>query len=132
MSADRIAPIQPGDWIALGLRDGRCPVGEVEAMDDTWLSVRLKSFLHGGLDERVVAERWSDVSRVELAYPEDATQDGSGRVMHDEHLGEFQTAWSRFHYGEDGREPVDEVRAEVRMEQARQREQWASRDLSAG
>jgi hypothetical protein len=126
---DRLAPFQPGDWAALGLQDGRCLVGEIEALDSTWVSLRLKNFLTGGLTETIVAVRWVEVGRAELAYPEDAEEGGgvfgAGRCMQDEHLGEFQTAWQRVHLGSE-RDPVDQARLDYRrekqeMENARER-----------
>lgn len=127
---DRLSPIQAGDWIALGLVDGRCPVGEVVAVDDTWVSVRLKDFMWGGLTNHIVAERWDTVGRVELAYPEDAQEDGGHpRLMDDEHLGEFQTAWERAHLG-DTHEKVDQARRDYRQEQ-RHQEQMLRREERA-
>lgn len=94
---DRLSPIQPGDWIAAGLGDGRCPVGEVAAIDETWLSIRLKSFLWGGITNHVIAVRWSEIVRVELAYPEHAYDDDGQRTMDDEHLSWFQAGWKLVH-----------------------------------
>lgn len=117
---DRLLPFQAGDWVALGLRDGRCPVGGIVAVTDQWITVRLKSFLDGGLTDRVVAVRWEDVEQAELALREHAQEsEWEGFVMQDEHLGEFQTAWVRWKCGPDGRAPLDTVRREVRMEMAR-------------
>lgn len=114
---DRLLPIQVGDWAALGLDDGRCPVGQVEAIDETWVSLRLKNFWEGVLTHSVVAVRWSEVRRVELAYPEDATKDYNGRrLMDDEHLGTFQTAWQRTHFGPDRRDPVEQAKRDVERE----------------
>lgn len=119
---DRMAPFQPGDWVALGLRDGRCPVGEIAALDDTWVSIRLKSFWDGHITHHATAVRWDDIARVELAYPEDSTPHSDGiRVMDDEHLGEFQTAWERTHLGDD-KDPVEKTRATVRQENHQHRE----------
>jgi len=121
---DRIAPYQVGDWVALGLSDGRCPVGEIAALDDTWISVRLKDFMWGSLTNQIRAIRWTEVQRVELAYPEDATKPapdsaegffGATKIMDDKHLGEFQTAWERVHLP-DG-DPVQEARSAYRREQ---------------
>lgn len=132
---DRLAPIQAGDWIALGLADGRCPVGEVVALDGVWISVRLKEFLLGTLSNHIVAVRWSEVERVELAYPEDAVPDEDppsrgGRLMDDEHLGEFQTNWKRARLGKDGRDPVDQARIDILHEHQEERRQL-DRDIAA-
>lgn len=128
---ERSQPLQVGDWVALGLQDGRCPVGEIAAMDDIWVSLRLKNFLDGGIDRKAIACRWTEVERVEIAYPEDAFTDINDtddwrdraslhlapRVMNDRHLGEFQTAWTRAKLPTGG-DPVDEARRAVRQEDA--------------
>ncbi len=113
---DRLAPFQVGDWVALGLTDGRCPVGEIAAYDDTWVSLRLKDWLSGTITNHAIAVRWTQIERVELAYPEDGTTDRSGpRIMDDEHLGDFQTAWRRVRLGEH-KDPIDEAVGDVRRE----------------
>lgn len=122
---DRLLPIQVGDWAALGLKDGRCPVGGVMAIDATWVSLRLKSFLHGGLMNQIEMIRWDTIERVELAYPEDAEEGHFGSEMDDQHLGQFQTAWERAHFGKDGRDPVDQARREYRAENLAQKERRA-------
>jgi predicted GIY-YIG superfamily endonuclease len=129
---DRLLPFQAGDWVALGLADGRCPVGEIAAYDDTWVSVRLKSFWDGTITGHTIAVRWQEVVRVELAYPENALTDpdqapdwrirgsvrdavaNGGRYMDDLHLGQFQTAWQQVHLPPDG-DPVQEALREVRV-----------------
>lgn len=115
---DRLDPIQVGDWAAFGLRDGRCPVGEITALSNLWVSVRLKEFLMGELTNQVVALRWSDVERVELAYPEDAYIEHGQRRMDDRHLGEFQTAWKRAHLPSG--DPIENERLAYRRERAQE------------
>jgi predicted GIY-YIG superfamily endonuclease len=91
----RLAPIQVGDWVALGLVAGDCPVGQVMALDERFVSVRLVSFVHGYLMDRTTVVRWSDVVRAEVQYPEFAEGGDDGQVvMNLDPLAEFQTAWS--------------------------------------
>ena len=123
----RTAPYQVGDWVALGLEDGRCPVGEIAALDDQWISIRLKSYLDGSIMHLAdwIAVRWDEIKRVEIAYREDAAYDeawGGGNLMDDEHLGEFQTAWERTHLA-GTREPVDQALMDYRAEKS----EWRSR-----
>ena len=120
---DRLQPVQVGDWVALGMQDGRCPVGGVVATDDTWVAIRLKDFLSGTLTGHVIAERWDNVERVEIAYPELATEPdtmeefmGAERRMQDEHLGTFQSAWRLVHHGA-GRHPLDQAKSDVLREE---------------
>lgn len=121
---DRLKPIQPGDWAALGLADGRCPVGEVVATDSTWIALRLKEWLMGGLTDEIIAVRWTEIERITLAYPEDAAPGegpyGRQRVMQDGHLGDFQTAWRRTHFPDEQRDPVDAAQVEARAERSQQ------------
>jgi hypothetical protein len=107
----RRAPLQVGDWVALGLEDGRCPVGEIEAMDSGWISVRKKSFLTGRLMPDITVVRWVEIVRIEAAYREDK----SGGEMRDEHLGDFQAAWHKAKGYEN--DPVEVARRECRKEQ---------------
>ena len=92
---DRLAPIQPGDWVALGLADGDCPVGRVAAIDYTFISVQLKSFLSGCIGARTRVVRWTEIERIEAAYPEDAEDQNGLLLIDDEHLGQMQSAWMR-------------------------------------
>lgn len=123
---DRLQPFQAGDWVALGLANGRCPVGEIAAVDETWISLRLKDFWQGTITARAIAVRWDDVRRVEIAYPEDTRaadpeEDlaGARRVMNDQHLGDFQTAWERHHLG-GSKDPIDAGIADARRERNRE------------
>jgi hypothetical protein len=118
---ERTSPFQIGDMVALGLRDGRCPVGGIAAMDGTWISLRLKNFFDGATTEKVVAVRWEEIERVELAYREDSIEGPMGEELQDEHLGEFQSAWQRHHFGDDGRDPVEEIRRTIRLEDRKNR-----------
>lgn len=112
---DRLMPIQVGDWAALGLKDGRCPVGGITAIDETWVSIRLKNFMLGNLEHHIEAVRWDDIERIVLAYPEDAdTTSQPYSVMDDDHLGDFQSAWKLAHFGKDKRHPVDQALSDYR------------------
>lgn len=86
----RTAPIQVGDFVALGLDDGSCPVGAVEAMDESWLAVRLMSMLTMELMIRVRIVRWDDILAVEAVYAED----GRDGVMPVDDLIKFQRKWN--------------------------------------
>lgn len=118
----RTSPFQVGDMVALALRDGRCPVGGIAAMDDTWIAIRLKSFMDGTTTEKIVAIRWNEIERAELAYVEDAIDGmlGPGELQ-DAHLGELQTAWHRHHFGLEGKDPVEKIRREIMAEEYRER-----------
>jgi len=96
---DRLQPVQVGDFVALGLSSGSCPVGMVAAMDEVWISVRLMDFGWGNATDVVEVHRWADVEQIRAAYREDAeVDDVDGRAHLDtDPLGEFQTAWQRAH-----------------------------------
>lgn len=112
----RSHPFQVGDWIAACLSGGRCPVGMIAAFDDEWLSIRLVEFLTGSLTNRIVAVRWGEIERTELAYLEDAEETSHGSVIDDKHLGELQSAWTKAHFLEGESDAVEEVRKQVRQE----------------
>jgi predicted GIY-YIG superfamily endonuclease len=117
--SQRALPLQVGDWAALGCKDGTCPVGEIEAADEEWVSVRLKSFMFGYLTDMHAVRRWTDIERIEVAYPEDKKKTcledrdysrhhdsyvcDCPKVMDDVHLGRFQTAWTEAHDLDDTR-----------------------------
>lgn len=94
---DRLLPVQVGDWAALGLTSGDCPVGEIIATDEQLVSIRLKNFASGHLTNRVQCVRWDEIERIELALPEDADRDGEARLIDDGHLGVMQDAWHASH-----------------------------------
>lgn len=115
----RVQPVQVGDWVAAGMRGGQCPVGEVTAMDPTWLAIRLVSFGNGCLGEEVTAVRWADVLALSVAYREDAGVDDRGQaVMADAHLGQFQSTWQRAHGWQEN--PLAVAGRQVRQEMADQ------------
>lgn len=98
----RTAPVQAGDWIAVALSDGRCPVGEVAALDETWVSLRLISWASGYPTHKVEVARWSDVVQIRAAYVEDATKESCGMVLETKHLTDLQAMWRRAHGGARG------------------------------
>lgn len=92
MSIKTKPTIHEGEWLALGLRDGRCPVGAVTAVNGHGVTVQLKSWMTGGLmDERLTAT-WDEISLVQKALDWTAGPDGE-RIYDDRHLGAFQTWW---------------------------------------
>lgn len=84
-------PLSVGTWVALGLRDGRCPVGEITAVDQHRLTVQLTSFLTGCLMDRYVTVDRDDVLEFEVAS--DYEIRGGQKVWLDRNLGTFQTDW---------------------------------------
>lgn len=114
---ERESPIQIGDWVALALHNGECPVGEVAALDSIWISIRLKNFAFGVIDPHIRVVRWADIDRLEAAYPEDAEpSEHGGRAMQDRHLGHLQTAWNQLHNGETRCSPLDDLLGEARQQ----------------
>lgn len=102
--------IAAGDVVALGMVNGDCPVGCVEAMDRDFLRLWLFSFLDGTFGHRVIAVRRSDVERMEFARQitkEEATESGDfimwgnetarTRYFDTKRLGAFQSEWKRCH-----------------------------------
>jgi predicted GIY-YIG superfamily endonuclease len=76
--------LKVGAFVAVGMVDGRCPVGEVVALDESWLTIRGKDWLTGlyCLPERAL--RLVDISEVFFA---DRGRDG---VVLDHHLADIQ------------------------------------------
>lgn len=87
--------LSPGDYVALAMNDGECPVGVVEAVNDTWVRLGLKSFLSGYYGQTSRAYRLEQVREMVFAYVSDGEVD-------DEHLATFQTRWHQRH----NREPL--------------------------
>ncbi len=111
---ERTAPIQLGDWVALGCHDGRCPVGEVEAIDDTWIAVNQFNWLTGALDGAIAVVRWDDVEQVRIAWRESADQADSRTRLDTEPLAVFQIAWAEYR-PESLAEAEDKARAMYRQ-----------------
>lgn len=88
-----IARPRAGAWAALGLRDGRCPVGLVTSADAGTVTVRLKSWATGGLMAEEITVPLDDVLEIAEASDWHLGRDGE-RVYDDRHLGDFQTAWT--------------------------------------
>lgn len=79
--------LQVGTHVAIGLADGRCPVGEVVAVDD-FVTLRLKDWLTGYYEGPLRCIPVSQVQDVELA-----DEDFNGNVW-DENLANFQACWT--------------------------------------
>lgn len=95
---DPSAPMGPRDWTAIGLTDGRCPVGIVEHSDHDAVHLRLISAWTGEpMDERVIV-RWADVAAYVVVPVTAGQPDRDGyTVMPDEPLWDFQTRWTERH-----------------------------------
>ena len=90
----RLAPLQVGDWAALGLSDGTCPVGQIVAVDEHGLAVQLVSFFSGYLMDRVQVVLWPLLVKAEAQYPEFAeTDDRGAHVVNLDPLADFQSSW---------------------------------------
>jgi len=83
-----------GDCVALGLFDGTCPVGQVEAVNIEWVRIRPKNFLTHYYDLPSEAHRLADIATMVFA---DADVDPESWIVHDDHLGDFQSAWKKLH-----------------------------------
>lgn len=92
--------IRKGSVVALGMRDGSCPVGVVEGVEDEWATLTLYDWLVGSFcgDERdvflpdvIVALRGTVMSRDEK---EEDGHDPDRKVIWMDPLGAFQTAWT--------------------------------------
>lgn len=97
-TSDPRPPVRPGDWSAIGLTGGRCPVGIVEHVDRDAVHLRLVSAWTGEpIDERAVI-RWTDVGGYVVVPAERGQVDHDGyTVMPDEPLWDFQTRWTARH-----------------------------------
>lgn len=92
----RLALLQVGDWAALGLSDGTCPVGQIVAVDEHGIAVQLVSFVSGYLMDRVQIVPWSLLVKAEAQYPEFVdTDDRGAHVVNLDPLGAFQSDWKR-------------------------------------
>lgn len=81
--------MQTGDFVALGLDDGECPIGRVHKVTADWVVLGLKEFVGGCYDDQVCAVRLSRVREIRWAFQ---TPDG---IVDDDALGLFQTLWNR-------------------------------------
>lgn len=84
-----------GDCVALGLSDGRCPVGEIEALNSEWLRLRLKNFWTGYYDGEIHVYQFADIEEMRIAPPLDDPHDP--RTVDDDLLGDFQSEWKAKH-----------------------------------
>jgi GIY-YIG catalytic domain len=78
-----------GDFVAVGMKSGDCPVGEVVDLDDLWVGLRLKDFITGhywGVTKLIPP---GEILQIEFA------QQGPDGVVEDRHLAHFQTFWER-------------------------------------
>lgn len=85
--------LRKGQFVALGLRDGRCPVGEIVAVGDM-VRLRLKDWMSGYYSGADAAYWLTDVAEVQFGH-----QDCHGYVE-DENLCDFQMHWHAT-YGAD-------------------------------
>lgn len=82
-----------GAYVAIGMRNGKCPVGYVDHIDDQWITLILKSWLTGYYNHERRTYRLDDVEQICYAF---LTSDG---LVNDDHLGTFQSAWLAEHAG---------------------------------
>jgi predicted GIY-YIG superfamily endonuclease len=86
---DSVLPL--GAFVALGLIDGRCPIGKVVYFDDVWVTVGHKDFM-GYYDSQRRSYRVESI--VEIAY---AYRDAEDDRIDDEHLDRFASRWTEEH-----------------------------------
>jgi len=83
-----------GDFVALGLKTGECPVGHIRQIlkheKNIFIYLELKSWVTGwyGHDLSVVMK--SEIERCRIIRQ-------SGQPVNDHSLGEFQTFWTNWH-----------------------------------
>lgn len=89
--------------VALGLRDGRCPVGLVESWDE-WIRLTLFSFWDGTFSGPAVSYRVEDVAEIHHARLCTTAEkhrcrltDFDGPVWHTALLGLWQAEWKQRH-----------------------------------
>lgn len=85
-------PIRPGDVLAAGLDDGRCPVGLVEAVDDRCIRLALYSWILGQFTVGTFTIRHDQVKE----FSPLAVQRADG-VFEMDPLAAFQANWERKH-----------------------------------
>lgn len=88
-----------GECVALGLSSGDCPVGQIEAFDDVWVRLRMKSFLDGSYGYGPNSYRIADIERIVHApdYLDETDYWTGKKLIDDDHLSEFQTKWQKEH-----------------------------------
>ncbi|MFJ1539228.1 hypothetical protein ACIODS_11865 [Micromonospora chalcea] len=85
-------PLRPGDVVAVGLDNGRCPVGQVEAVSGLYFRLNLYSWPVGRFTAGTAVIRHGQVREFsDLAVP-----DGDGVYQMDP-LAAFQTRWTEQH-----------------------------------
>lgn len=93
------ATFSVGDVLAVGLVDGTCPIGVVEAIDSEFVRLVLMSALTGEFGVRTEIFRRVDIRRMvvaEIMEPDD--HEPAGRKVFDTRpLGDFQTTWVSRH-----------------------------------
>lgn len=88
-------PLRRGQVVALGHRNGDCPVGLIESADEEWVSITKYSWLTERFTLPTVALRIEDCERIQWADWHVA-DDGISEFQMDR-LANFQTAWDRSH-----------------------------------
>lgn len=83
--------LQPGDYVAIGMSDGKCPVGYVDFVDDQWVTLILKSWLTGCYDLERRSYRMDKAEHITYAQK---INDG---LVDDDHFAAFQTEWINAH-----------------------------------
>ena len=83
-------PFSIGNFVAVGMTNGKCPVGVILYVDEGWITLGLKSYLTGYYDQERCTYRMSDVRVVVHAQVRDG-------IVDDDHLAEFQTRWKSQH-----------------------------------
>lgn len=90
--------LKVNDVVAFGLRNGHCPVGQVEAVSVMHIRIRLKSYISGSYDLPPVVIKVADVEEMRFANFIGANDSFTGQpIVDDDHLGDFQTSWQRKH-----------------------------------
>ncbi|MEV5819374.1 hypothetical protein AB0L22_09375 [Micromonospora haikouensis] len=86
---DEDMPLRPGDVLAVGLNNSRCPVGQVEGVNDFYVRLTLYSWPLGRFTAGTVVIRHGQVHE----FSPLAVQDDDG-VYQMEPLRQFQMAWT--------------------------------------
>ena len=80
-----------GSFVALGLTNGKCPIGVVICADDTWVTLGLKEFFLGYYDQERRSYRLDDIQEIVHAFK------GRDGLVDDENLARFQSRWIKEH-----------------------------------
>lgn len=90
--------LKVNDVAALGLINGQCPIGQVEAVSAMHVRLRPKSFITGSYELPSIVCRLVDIQEMRFASFVGAHDSITGQpIVDDDHLGDFQTKWQQRH-----------------------------------